>query len=148
MKPPKRIGILTGGGDCPGLNAVIRAVVIRLSDCVVWPKEEFDRIWKTRSSYPKFETIAFLCSSVVLIMAYQVFSSMQDVFFPEFLRLLLLGLIAMIVLTAVYSMITYYKEKKALTEIIGSLAEDSKVTYRDTIDDLFATFNFEPKILE
>ena len=23
---PKRIGILTGGGDCPGLNAVIRAV--------------------------------------------------------------------------------------------------------------------------
>jgi phosphofructokinase-like protein len=27
MKPPKRIGILTGGGDCPGLNAVIRAVV-------------------------------------------------------------------------------------------------------------------------
>ena len=25
--PVKRIGILTGGGDCPGLNAVIRAVV-------------------------------------------------------------------------------------------------------------------------
>jgi 6-phosphofructokinase 1 len=25
--PSKRIGILTGGGDCPGLNAVIRAVV-------------------------------------------------------------------------------------------------------------------------
>jgi ATP-dependent phosphofructokinase / diphosphate-dependent phosphofructokinase len=27
MAHPKRIGILTGGGDCPGLNAVIRAVV-------------------------------------------------------------------------------------------------------------------------
>src|SRR3990172_1312419 len=26
MKPLKRIGILTGGGDCPGLNAVIRSV--------------------------------------------------------------------------------------------------------------------------
>lgn len=26
---PKRIGVLTGGGDCPGLNAVIRAVVRR-----------------------------------------------------------------------------------------------------------------------
>ena len=25
--PPKRIGVLTGGGDAPGLNAVIRAVV-------------------------------------------------------------------------------------------------------------------------
>jgi len=27
--PRKRIGVLTGGGDCPGLNAVIRAVVKR-----------------------------------------------------------------------------------------------------------------------
>lgn len=26
MKPLKRIGILTGGGDCPGLNAVIRGI--------------------------------------------------------------------------------------------------------------------------
>ena len=25
----KRVGILTGGGDCPGLNAVIRAVTRR-----------------------------------------------------------------------------------------------------------------------
>ena len=24
---PMRVGILTGGGDCPGLNAVIRAIV-------------------------------------------------------------------------------------------------------------------------
>ncbi len=24
-----RIGVLTGGGDCPGLNAVIRAIVIQ-----------------------------------------------------------------------------------------------------------------------
>lgn len=28
QKPIKRIGILTGGGDCPGLNAVIRAVTL------------------------------------------------------------------------------------------------------------------------
>src|SRR3954465_14746090 len=27
MSVPKRIGILTAGGDCPGLNAVIRGVV-------------------------------------------------------------------------------------------------------------------------
>ena len=26
MKDRKRIGILSGGGDCPGINAVIRAV--------------------------------------------------------------------------------------------------------------------------
>ena len=29
MKPVKKIGVLTGGGDCPGLNAAIRAVVRR-----------------------------------------------------------------------------------------------------------------------
>ncbi len=29
MKSIKKVGILTGGGDCPGLNAVIRAVVTR-----------------------------------------------------------------------------------------------------------------------
>src|SRR6476661_2180952 len=28
-KVPMRIGVLTGGGDCPGLNAVIRALVRR-----------------------------------------------------------------------------------------------------------------------
>jgi 6-phosphofructokinase len=31
----KTVGILTGGGDCPGLNAVIRAVV-RASDSAGW----------------------------------------------------------------------------------------------------------------
>ena len=31
----KRVGILTGGGDCPGLNAVIRAVV-RRADALGW----------------------------------------------------------------------------------------------------------------
>lgn len=34
---PIRVGILTGGGDCPGLNAVIRAVVRR---CVARPDTE------------------------------------------------------------------------------------------------------------
>ncbi|MGH2375443.1 MAG: 6-phosphofructokinase [bacterium] len=28
MGPHRRVGVLTGGGDCPGLNAVIRAVVL------------------------------------------------------------------------------------------------------------------------
>jgi phosphofructokinase-like protein len=30
---PKKVGLLTGGGDCPGLNAVIRAVVRRAQGC-------------------------------------------------------------------------------------------------------------------
>jgi ATP-dependent phosphofructokinase / diphosphate-dependent phosphofructokinase len=43
----KRIGILTGGGDCPGLNAVIRAVVkasARLGWDVVGVKRGFDGV--------------------------------------------------------------------------------------------------------
>jgi len=32
----KRIGILTGGGDCPGLNAVIRAAVLHADDGHGW----------------------------------------------------------------------------------------------------------------
>jgi len=31
----KRVGVLTGGGDCPGLNAVIRAVVRKAFQSVV-----------------------------------------------------------------------------------------------------------------
>jgi 6-phosphofructokinase 1 len=32
-KPVRRIGVLTGGGDCPGLNAVIRAVTMGALAC-------------------------------------------------------------------------------------------------------------------
>jgi 6-phosphofructokinase 1 len=35
-KAPRRIAILTGGGDCPGLNAVIRAVVKTASNDFGW----------------------------------------------------------------------------------------------------------------
>ncbi len=36
MGDPKRIGILTSGGDCAGLNAVIRAVVLRAIGTYHW----------------------------------------------------------------------------------------------------------------
>ena len=32
MTPRRRIGILTGGGDVPGLNAVIKSVVYRATE--------------------------------------------------------------------------------------------------------------------
>ena len=44
-KPLKRIGILTGGGDAPGLNAVIRAVVKSAASCeceVIGLEDSFD----------------------------------------------------------------------------------------------------------
>src|ERR1700742_4797035 len=36
VTPSKTIGILTSGGDCAGLNAVIRAVVCRAVDGYGW----------------------------------------------------------------------------------------------------------------
>ena len=44
-KPIKRIGILTGGGDAPGLNAVIRAAVKAGTNCaceVIGLEDSFD----------------------------------------------------------------------------------------------------------
>ncbi|HXV27543.1 MAG TPA: 6-phosphofructokinase, partial [bacterium] len=40
-----RIGILTGGGDCPGLNPVIRAVV-RAASFENWQVLGFRNGWK------------------------------------------------------------------------------------------------------
>ncbi len=36
MGETKRIGVLTSGGDCAGLNAVLRAVVLRASGHYGW----------------------------------------------------------------------------------------------------------------
>src|SRR5438105_672164 len=50
------LGVLTGGGDCPGLNAVIRAVV-RSSDAAGWDTavtiatEAIDRLHTTAESH-------------------------------------------------------------------------------------------------
>jgi len=48
----RRIGLLTGGGDCPGLNAVIRAVVlsaVRQYQCdVIGIEDGFDGLLNDR----------------------------------------------------------------------------------------------------
>src|SRR6185503_6672363 len=41
-----RIGVLTGGGDCPGLNAVIRAVVRRSVKAYGWSVLGFRHGWR------------------------------------------------------------------------------------------------------
>lgn len=56
----KRIGILTGGGDAPGLNAVIRAVVLTASRCYNWEvvgiREGFDGLLNNLPTIPLDET--------------------------------------------------------------------------------------------
>src|SRR5918998_1738638 len=39
MRPVPRVGVLTGGGDCPGLNALLRAVARRALDRG-WPDND------------------------------------------------------------------------------------------------------------
>ncbi|HVR43083.1 MAG TPA: ATP-dependent 6-phosphofructokinase [Thermoanaerobaculia bacterium] len=55
MAKPRRVGILTGGGDCPGLNAVIRAVVrsgtLEHGLEIVGIEEGFEGLM-TRRAYP------------------------------------------------------------------------------------------------
>ncbi|PXY33059.1 6-phosphofructokinase [Prauserella endophytica] len=41
-----RVGVLTGGGDCPGLNAVIRAVVLKGIDVHGWEFVGFRNGWR------------------------------------------------------------------------------------------------------
>jgi|DEB0MinimDraft_10_1074344.scaffolds.fasta_scaffold00077_17 phosphofructokinase-like protein len=45
VSEPKTIGVLTGGGDCPGLNAVIRAVVRRAEWGLGWRVLGFHDGW-------------------------------------------------------------------------------------------------------
>src|SRR5262245_49414546 len=59
MTPVKRIGSLTGGGDAPGVNAVVRAVVKTASNCgmeVVGLEDSFDGLieqGRSRSLTPR-----------------------------------------------------------------------------------------------
>src|SRR5699024_7820222 len=41
-----RVGVLTGGGDCPGLNAVIRAVVCKGSMGYGYEYNGFRDVWR------------------------------------------------------------------------------------------------------
>lgn len=65
MSPAKTIGISTGGGDCPGLNAVIRAVVksaiLKYGWKVIGIEDSFDGlIWPDRCRELKLNDVAGL----------------------------------------------------------------------------------------
>jgi len=56
----KRIGILTGGGDAPGLNAVIRAAVLTAKNCYGWEVvgilDGFDGLYHGLPVMPLYES--------------------------------------------------------------------------------------------
>ena len=67
MSPAKTIGVSTGGGDCPGLNAVIRAVVksaiLKYGWKVIGIEDSFDGlIWPDRCRELKLNDVAGLLS--------------------------------------------------------------------------------------
>ncbi len=68
MSPVKTIGISTGGGDCPGLNAVIRAVVksaiLQYGWKVIGIEDSFDGlIWPNKHRELKLEDVSGLLTS-------------------------------------------------------------------------------------
>ena len=55
---PMKVGLLTGGGDCPGLNAVIRAVVQQICQSAVGPASAFWKAARDGSEYDDAATVA------------------------------------------------------------------------------------------
>ena len=62
MRKQKRIGILTGGGDCPGLNAVIRAVtkkaIIQHNMEIIGFKDGYDGVINNRYVKLSFDDVS------------------------------------------------------------------------------------------
>ncbi len=40
----KKIGILTSGGDCGGLNAAVRSIFFRAKNTTAWKFSEFEMV--------------------------------------------------------------------------------------------------------
>ena len=133
------------------MPALIRTAIIKLRGRLPWPKEEIDRAWRTRSSYPKLEIIALLISTVLFVLMFLMMSSFEAAFFPRIFLLFLLGSIGLFVLIAFYSILTYYKERRLLLEILGQMEGDTKVTHRETVNALLdllqSEFNMQLRVL-
>src|SRR4051812_32794149 len=60
VDPIRRIGVLTGGGDCPGLNSVVRAVVKAANNEYGWEvigvEDGFDGLIFPERSHPLTST--------------------------------------------------------------------------------------------
>ena len=125
------------------ISTIVRSAIIRLRNYISFPKEEIEKIWKTRSSYPKFESIGFIGSMVVLILVYRIVIPSMSPYLPYLFGLFFIGLIAFFVLTMVYAIILYYREKSQLIEIINSQRDSTDVTYLETLDSLFSLIQSE-----
>jgi len=122
------------------MHTFIRVSVARLQYRVPWPQELVERAWKTRSSYPKYESVGILASSLIFVIVYQWFSSFSSSYFPDILKLVFLGLIGFIALTMVWAFIVYYMEKRALSDVIGLMQGIEDVSYRETLTALINLF--------
>ena len=125
------------------LPSIIRNSIIKLRNCVTFPKKEIDKIWKTRSSYPKLESIGLIGSFLVLILVYQYAFPVMTMYFPDILAFFFLGIIVYLILTMIYAMALYYREKHQLMEIINSQRYDTNITYQETMDSLITLIQSE-----
>lgn len=125
------------------MSTLIRSSIIRLQNYVMFPKEEIEKIWKTRSFYPKLEVTGLFGSSFIFILVYQLFIPFMGLYLPWIFGLFFLGIIGFLILTMVYAIALYYREKQQLTEIIRSQRDDIDVTYQETLDSIFTIIQSE-----
>lgn len=113
----------------------IRTAITKLPSHIPWKAEDVVSVKETRAGFPKLESIALVGSLAVTAILYIFLIPVDIPYMPFFFRLIFVGLAAFMALTAVYSIVSFYREKRALSEI----AQPSDAT--DSVDTLNALFD-------
>ncbi len=117
-------------------HTIVRNAVVKLQHRIPWTKETLDEIWATRSSYPKLEGTALVGSVGVFIGLYEFAQSIHSNSGFDFLVYVYLGLSGFIALTAIMSIVIYYREKRVLQEFIQDVRPTDDISYSDTLEGL------------
>jgi hypothetical protein len=123
--------------------SLLRHAMVKLQDRLPWRQEDIDVVWKTRSSYPKLESIALVITSAVTLFLYVFLVPDESLFFPYAFKMLFVGLSFFMVLTSVWSIIAYYREKGALRAFIERRSPREAATSRETLEALLSLLRTE-----
>ncbi|MCF2137876.1 MAG: hypothetical protein K9W43_11650 [Candidatus Thorarchaeota archaeon] len=114
---------------------VLRTAIIHLGNLVTWPKSLLDRVWKSRSSYPKLELVGVFIVSMLLIVIHNDFSVLDSDIFPISPKLLFELLIGFLFVLAILSIVFYYHDKRRLADILQEPSRHDS-TNQDTLIEL------------
>ncbi len=122
----------------------IRSAMVRFPNHIPWRREDLDAIRETRSGHPKLETIALVGSLLVAGILYVFLMPLNVSYMPYFFKLIFVALALFMALTAVWSIVTYYREKQALSSIEQTGESTSNIDTMKAILDLLRSEFHEP----